>query len=52
MLTSTHCPCAGELIYLLESHQALFDKVTEAKDVLEHHDRPGPGGDAQGDHAE
>jgi polyadenylate-binding protein len=36
----------GELIHLLESHDALNEKVQEAKEVLEHHEtapstRPG-----------
>jgi polyadenylate-binding protein len=33
----------GELIHLLESHDALNEKVQEAKEVLEHHDRPAQG---------
>jgi len=33
----------GELIHLLESQQALQEKVSEAKDVLEHHETPASG---------
>jgi polyadenylate-binding protein len=40
----------GELIHLLESQDALNEKVSEAKDVLEHHEtRPAAAGDAEED---
>jgi len=43
----------GELIHLLESQDALNEKVSEAKDVLEHHEtRPPAAGDAEEDEAE